>query len=399
MQKTLCATLALGGLLMTGSDAALAQAAAGTVVLNGVTGSFCTYTAINVQPDGGINVTCSGGGGAPTVPGKPGSVTATPYDAKIGVSYTAAAANGAAISQYEAQCESVDSPTVTGTSATGTATNILLTGAVNAKTYTCKVRARNSVGDGEYSDPSAAVTPQAGLDPSVPAKPAAPSATAGSGSVALTFAAPANGGAAITGYSASCTSSDGGSAGTASTTNGGATSLTVTGLTGGKTYTCTVSAINSMGSSLPSDPSSAVVVTAGCGALPDGVTLGTWTGYSNPGNTMETGTISNGKSKAFAFVANQTLYPNGSQLQMETSTQSGGSNRVDISISICPGDFPATQSRCALSNLKVVSTDLTFNPAQAGVACLLTNGQQYYLNVRPGALFPNAAKVIGVQAR
>lgn len=398
MQKTLCATLALGGLLMTGSDAALAQAAAGTVVLNGVTGSSCTYTAINVQPDGGINVTCSGGGGAPTVPGKPGSVTATPYDAKISVSYTAAAANGAAISQYEAQCDSVDSPTVTGTSTTGTATSILLTGAVNAKTYTCKVRARNSVGDGEYSDPSAAVTPQVGLDPTVPAKPAAPSATAGSGSVALTFAAPANGGAAITGYSASCTSSDGGAAGTATTSSGTATSMTVTGLTGGKTYTCTVSATNSMGTGPASDPSAAVTVAAGCGAVPDGVTLGTWSGYNNPGNTMETGTILSGKSKAFGFVANQAFYPGGNQVQLETSTSTGGSNRVDVAISTCPGDFTNVLPRCGLTNIKLYTMNTTFNAAET-TACLLTNGQQYYLNVRPNALYPNAAKVVGAQAR
>lgn len=395
MQKTLCATLALGGLLMAGSDAALAQAAAGTVVLNGAAGNTCSYTAINVQPDGGISVTCSGG--AATVPGKPGSVTATPYDAKISVAYTAAAANGSAITQYEATCDSVDSPTVSQTGA-GSATSILVTGAVNTKTYTCRVRATNGVGTGDYSDPSAAVTPQAGLDPTAPAKPAAPTATAGSGSVALAFTAPANGGAAITGYSASCTSSDGGNAGTASTTNGGATSLTVTGLTGGKTYTCTVSATNSMGTSPASDPSSAVIVAAGCGAIPDGVTLATWTNYKNPGNTMETGTLTTGKSKAFGFVADQTFYPIGNQVQLETSTQTGGSNRVDVAISTCPGDFTNVLPRCGLTNVKLYTMNTTFNSAET-TACLLTNGQQYYLNIRPNALYPNAAKVFGAQAR
>lgn len=82
---------------------------------------------------------------------------------------------------------------------------------------------------------------------SPPAAPIIVSVSAGVASITITFAAPtANGGSAVTGYSATCTSSDGGvtrsQAGAAT-----ATSIQVTGLTVGKRYACTLTASNSVG--------------------------------------------------------------------------------------------------------------------------------------------------------
>ena len=72
----------------------------------------------------------------------------------------------------------------------------------------------------------------------------------------VTFAAPtATNGAAITLYTVSCTSSNGGAA---KTKTGHASPITDTGLGAGKQYTCTVKATNSRGVGPASTPSAAV---------------------------------------------------------------------------------------------------------------------------------------------
>ncbi|NJD32326.1 MAG: metallophosphoesterase [Gammaproteobacteria bacterium] len=77
----------------------------------------------------------------------------------------------------------------------------------------------------------------------VPGVPTSLVATPGDGSATLVFAAPAsNGGSVITGYAANCT------AGTAARgANGAASPIVVTGLVNGTAYTCTLAAINSVG--------------------------------------------------------------------------------------------------------------------------------------------------------
>jgi hypothetical protein len=76
----------------------------------------------------------------------------------------------------------------------------------------------------------------------------------------LTFSAPgSNGGATISGYTVTCTSSDGGATGT---NTGGASPIVVTSLTNDKTYTCTVKATNSSGDGAASSASNSAVPTA-----------------------------------------------------------------------------------------------------------------------------------------
>jgi hypothetical protein len=79
----------------------------------------------------------------------------------------------------------------------------------------------------------------------VPGMPTTVSASAGFASAQVSFAAPtSNGGSPILSYSARCTSSDGGVAGSASE---GASPVTVAGLSNGKSYSCTVAAANAAG--------------------------------------------------------------------------------------------------------------------------------------------------------
>jgi len=94
------------------------------------------------------------------------------------------------------------------------------------------------------------VTPTSG--PTAPGAPTAVSATRGNAQAIVSFTAPASdGGSSITSYTV--TSSPG------SFTASGATSpITVTGLTNGTAYTFTVTATNSVGTSITSSPSSSV---------------------------------------------------------------------------------------------------------------------------------------------
>ena len=93
----------------------------------------------------------------------------------------------------------------------------------------------------------------------VPDAPAAPTTVAGDAQILATFSAPGNdGGSPVLGYRVTCTSSNGGAKNHADATS--ETPVTVTGLTNGKTYTCTVDATNAEGTSPESDPSSPAVI-------------------------------------------------------------------------------------------------------------------------------------------
>ena len=138
-----------------------------------------------------------------------------------------------------------------GVSTTTTATLTNLTPDV---AVSMRVRARNSRG---VSAASAIVTVTPRLASTVPDAPTAVTAISGDGRALLRWSAPtANGGSAITGYTA--TSSPGGI--TCSTTSG--TSCIAAGLANGNEYTFTVIATNAIGNSAVSATSNAVTPTA-----------------------------------------------------------------------------------------------------------------------------------------
>jgi len=94
-------------------------------------------------------------------------------------------------------------------------------------------------GGGSSATPTPTPTPN-----TVPGAPTALVATPGNGSISLAFTAPAsNGGTAITGYTGSCTAS-----GPAVIATALASPVTISGLTNGSSYSCTVTATNAVGS-------------------------------------------------------------------------------------------------------------------------------------------------------
>ena len=122
------------------------------------------------------------------------------------VAFTAPFNGGSPITDYTAACTSSNGGTAG--SNTGASSPIVVTALTNGKNYTCTVLATNGDGDGPESPASATATPQ-----TVPDTPAKPTVAAGDTQITVTFAAPANGGSPITGYTATCTSSNGGTAG------------------------------------------------------------------------------------------------------------------------------------------------------------------------------------------
>jgi fibronectin type 3 domain-containing protein len=97
--------------------------------------------------------------------------------------------------------------------------------------------------------------------PTAPTAPQSLAATAGSGSVSLSWVAPAsNGGAAITGYNVYRGTSPGGESATPVATNVTTTSFSDSALTNGTTYYYTVAAVNSAGTSPQSNEASATPV-------------------------------------------------------------------------------------------------------------------------------------------
>jgi hypothetical protein len=173
-------------------------------------------------------------------PSAPTGVSATAGHGEATVSFAAPASDGGSpVTGYTVSC---DPGAVTKTGAAGP---ITVTGLTNGTAYTCTVRASNSTGIGPLSAVSSSVTPTApaagGGGGSVPGAPAGVSARGGDGQVTVSFSNPASdGGVPITGYTVSC--NPGGV-----TKTGTGSPITVTGLTNGIAYGCTVSARNGSG--------------------------------------------------------------------------------------------------------------------------------------------------------
>lgn len=128
-----------------------------------------------------------------------------------------------------------------------------------------------SCGGGGGSSNANSVAAPSSPSATTPGAPTSLTATAADAAVTLSFSAPASdGGASISGYTATCT------AGTASrTTTGTASPLTVTGLSNGTQYSCSVVATNRIGSGSPSSAVAATPISASSSAeFPGNIVLG-----------------------------------------------------------------------------------------------------------------------------
>jgi titin len=245
-------TTYVGGVAQTST--VFNSAATTETVLGLANGTSYTFT---------VAATNSNGTGADSVPTAPiivgaplapTSVKAVPGPANastgsLTVSYVAAANNGATITKYTATCTSPGGGvTRSAVRNSATAGPIVVAGLTTKKSYTCRVTETNARATSAASAASAAVIVGT---PGPPPKPTIVKTAAGS--LKVSFTAPAANGAAITSYTATCTSSNGGITRSKSAT---ASPITVTTLSAGKTYTCTARATNSRGTGPPSPPSS-----------------------------------------------------------------------------------------------------------------------------------------------
>ncbi|MDR1342243.1 MAG: YDG domain-containing protein, partial [Prevotellaceae bacterium] len=183
------------------------------------------------------------------VPGAPATLTATPDNEQVTLSWSASASNGSAITKYQVQVNGggwTNNETANGTTYTYT-----VTGLTNGIEYTFKVRAVNAADNGAESVERKA-TPC-----TVPGAPQSFTATPGNGQIALSWSAPvSDGGSAVTGYEVQ-KDGDAGWTNVPSSTP----TYTFTSLASGTLYTFRVRAVNAAGSGAAAELPASVLLT------------------------------------------------------------------------------------------------------------------------------------------
>jgi hypothetical protein len=247
------------------------------------TGPFSTATnAVYPAPDGSTLP------GAPTI-----HLDASAGDGEATVSWSAPTDDGGSpISGYRVTPYVGFTPQPPQTFASPSTTQVV-TGLTNGVTYRFRVQALNSVGPGAFSTASNPVTPA-----SVPGAPSIGTAVAGNGQATVSWTPPtSNGGLSITGYVV--TPYIGAVAQPPAAAPASATSVVVTGLVNGTTYTFRVAATNALGTSAESSASNAVTPhptapgapTIGGATAGNGVATVTWTAPVNDGGSPIIGYI------------------------------------------------------------------------------------------------------------
>jgi len=307
---------------------------------------------------------------ARTAPRAPTIGVVTRGNASASVGFTAAAHGGSPIVGFTAYCTPSGGAAVTGNN---TASPVLVAGLTNGTQYACSVVATNAVGNSAASA-SANVTPA-----TVPDAPAIGTAAPGNGSASIAFTAPANGGSAITGYAASCAAS-----GQATRTGtGSASPITVASLTNGTQYDCSVTATNSLGTSLPS--ATVNVTPVGPPGAPGSVS---WTpdsaaatvAFSPPASTG--GATITSYTASCALGANPAVTQNGSASPITVTglnngsvyacnvkaTNAAGTGTASTNVSVTPRSKPGAPTNLAGSGTNGGAT-LTFTaPGNGGSA-------------------------------
>src|SRR4051812_26566265 len=178
--------------------------------------------------------------GAASAPPAPRTPTATPGSAQATVRWAApSSTNGSAITGYVVSWYA-SGTIVSSISAAATARTLAITGLVNGRTYTFRVAARNAIGTGPLSSPSAPIVVGA------PTAPRSPTATVFDAGADLFWKPPASSNAApVSGYTVSVYT--GTTLAKVVTFNSPSTRELVQGLTNGVTYSFKVAAQNNFG--------------------------------------------------------------------------------------------------------------------------------------------------------
>jgi hypothetical protein len=199
------------------------------------------------------------GGSSAVCMTKPTEVTASPGDGEATITFTPGDDFGSTITNYEYQ---LDGGSWVALSPSDGTSPITITGLTNGTEYKVKIRAVNTLGK---SPESSEVT----VTPAVPKAPDAPtslSATALDTGVKITFTPGADNGSAITNYEYQLDSGSWVAFSPADTSS----PVIIFGLTNDTQYSIKLRAVNSVGSSDPSDP---VLVTPVAAPVKDGSSL------------------------------------------------------------------------------------------------------------------------------
>ena len=196
-----------------------------------------------------------------SAPSAPTGLSATPGDTTVTLSWTAPTNNGgSALTGYNLYQGTSPGGEDYSTAVNGvsliTTTTYTVTGLTNATKYYFTVKAVNAIGSSAASN-EAWATPAA----TVPSAPRNVVATGADASAVITWSAPTSpGGSNITSYTVTASDSTSSARGGQSCTwSTGPLTCTVSGLTNGDSYTFTVTATNSLGTSVASSASNAVV--------------------------------------------------------------------------------------------------------------------------------------------
>ena len=178
---------------------------------------------------------------AAEAPDAPSAPTLTAGETWIEASWTAPADNGSAITGYDVHYRETGGNWLDANH-TGTGTTKRITGLTADTAYEVRVRASNSEGAGDWS-PAASARTDAAVE--APDAPSAPTLTAGETWIEASWTAPADNGAAITGYDVHYRETGGNW--TDANHTGTGTTKRITGLTADTAYQVRVRASNSEG--------------------------------------------------------------------------------------------------------------------------------------------------------
>ena len=213
-----------------------------------------------------------------TAPDTPTDLTATPGNGQITIEWTAPADNGGAITQYSAEFRTCVQKAIDGnscqqwsdfwlsrtTTSTPPGTTLTIPDLVNGTLFQLRVRALNTVGYSPYST-TATATPM--IPPSAPDAPANLTATPGNGQITVSWTAPADNGAAITGYTVAYKATSSACPSTLDSSwsrlDASGTSATISNLTNGTAYRLCVNAANQVGDSAWATVSATPAATPG----------------------------------------------------------------------------------------------------------------------------------------